>query len=89
MLMLVGGFTKFTVARATRILRSSEAIGKLGVVFDEFGYPRQLISDRGLAFISKAFVDFLAGWVIRHVLNAIATLRANGQVHNQYYWDEH
>ena len=60
-------------------------------MFGEFGYQRRLISDRGLAFSSKAFADFLVGQVIRHVLNAIATPRANGQVetesyHNQCYW---
>ena len=82
-LMLVDGFTKFTVARATRTLRSSETIDKLRGVFGEFGYPSRLISDRGLAFTRKAFADFLAGWAIRHVLNAIATLRANGQVERQ------
>ena len=67
---------------------------KLGEVFGEFEYPRRLISDGGLAFFSKAFADFLAGLVIRHVLNAIATPSSNGQVetesyHNQCYWDEY
>ena len=38
-LMLVDGFTKFTVARATITLRLSE----LGEAFCEFGYPRRLI----------------------------------------------
>ena len=55
------------------------------------GTPRRLISDGGLAFSRKAFADFLAGRVIRHVSNAIATPRANGQVetelyNNQCYW---
>ena len=82
-LMLVNGLTKFTVARETRTLRLSEAIDKLREVFGDFGYPRRLISDRGLAFTTKAFADFLVGRAIRHVLNAIATPRANGQVDRQ------
>ena len=83
--MLINEFTKFNVSRATRTLRSSEAFGKLREVFGEFGYPRRLISDRGLAFTSKAFADYLAGRAIRHVLKAIATPRVNGQVerHNR------
>ena len=64
-LMLVHGFTKFTVARTTKTLCSSEAIDKLREVFGEFGYPRRLISDRGLAFTSKAFADFVMGRAIR------------------------
>ena len=70
-LMLVDGFTKFTGARASRTLSSSEVIDKLRDVFGEFGYPRRLISDRVLAFTSKVFTDFLAGQVIR---NAIITV---------------
>ena len=82
------------MARATRTLCSSDATDKLGEVFCEFGYPRRLVSDGGLAFTSKAFPDFLAGRVIRHVLNAIAIPSANGQVetesyHSQWYWNEH
>ena len=41
------------------------------------------MSDGGLDFTSKGFADFLAGRVIRHILNAIVALRANGQVERQ------
>ena len=82
-LMVVDGFTKSTVARATRSLRSSEAVEKLREIFGEFGYPRRLISDRGLAFTSKAFAEFLVGRGVKHVHNAVATPRANGQVERQ------
>ena len=82
-LMVVDAFTKFTVARATRTLRSTEAVEKLQEIFGEYGYPRRLISDRGLAFTSKTFAEFLARRGVKHVLNAIATPRANGQVERQ------
>ena len=73
------------MARATRTLCSSEATDKLGEVFGEFGYPTRLVSEGVLALSSKGFADFLAGWVIRHVLNAIVTNRANGQVETESY----
>lgn len=38
---------------------------------------------RGLAFTGKALAEFLAGRGVKHVLNAIATPRANGQVERQ------
>ena len=44
-LMVVDAFTKYTLAKPTRTLRSSEAIQKLREVFGEFGYPRRIISD--------------------------------------------
>ena len=83
LLMIVDGFTKFTLAKATKTLGSAETIQRLREVFGEYGYPRRIISDRGLAFSSKAFASFLVQWGVKHVLNAIATPRANGQVERQ------
>ncbi|GJQ73143.1 hypothetical protein Trydic_g1770 [Trypoxylus dichotomus] len=82
-LVLVDAFTKFTLAKPTRILGSAEAIIKLREVFSEYGYPRRIISDRGLAFTSKAFASFVADHGVKHLLNAIATPRANGQCKRQ------
>ncbi|KAJ8910567.1 hypothetical protein NQ315_008952 [Exocentrus adspersus] len=76
-LMVVDGFTKFVLAKPCKTLQSAEAIRRLGEVFGEFGYPRRLISDQGKAFKNKAF---MADKGIRHVMNAVATPRANGQV---------
>ncbi|KXZ75922.1 hypothetical protein TcasGA2_TC031710 [Tribolium castaneum] len=80
LLMAIDGFTKFVWAKPTRTLRSTEAIEKLRDIFGVFGYPRRVITDRGLAFQSKAFGDFMAEKGIQHIQNAIATPRANGQV---------
>lgn len=80
LLVLVDGFTKFVVAKPTRTLETKEMVAKLKEIFGEFGYPRRIISDRGLAFTSQEFGRFVAEKGIRHVQNAIATPRANGQV---------
>lgn len=80
LLVLIDSFTKFTIAKPTRTLRSGEAVQKLREIFGEFGYPRRVISDRGLAFASKAFGEFLAKHGVKHTLNAVMTPRANGQV---------
>lgn len=48
--------------------------------FGEFRYPRRIISDHGLAFISRVLASFLATKGNKHEQNAIATPRANGQV---------
>lgn len=83
LLVIIDSFTKFTLAEPTKTLKTGETIQRLTSVFGVFGYPRRLISDRGLAFTSKAFSEFLARRGVRHVLNAIATPRANGQVERQ------
>ena len=79
-LVLIGGFTKFVLARALRSLRSSEAVVRLRKIFSEYGYPRRIISDRGLAFTSRVFKDFVTDKGVKHVLNTVATPRANGRV---------
>lgn len=81
--MMVDAFIKITWAKVTRTLRSTEVIEKLREVFGDFGYPGRLISDRGLVFTSKAFGEFLEGRGVHHVLNTVATHRANGQVERQ------
>ena len=50
---------------------SCEVIDKLSQMFGKFAYTRRLISDRGLAFTSKAFVEFLAWQEINHGFNAM------------------
>ncbi|KAL0883751.1 hypothetical protein ABMA27_015856 [Loxostege sticticalis] len=48
--------------------------------FSVFGIPKRLVSDRGSCFTSHKFSSYLDGLGVRHVLNAVATPRANGQV---------
>lgn len=45
-----------------------------------FGVPTRLITDKGTSFTSKTFQDFVESYGIKHVQNAVATPRANGQV---------
>ncbi|KAL0810525.1 hypothetical protein ABMA28_010646 [Loxostege sticticalis] len=59
---------------------SKSTIRVLNHYFSLFGIPNRLISDRGTSFTSKIFKDFVNGLGIKHVLNAVATPRANGQV---------
>lgn len=68
------------IAKPTRTLSSAEAIENLRWVFGEFGYPRRIVSDQDLAITSKVFASFLVEMGIKHVVNAVATPRANGQV---------
>ena len=80
LLVIVDAFSKFVVAKPSRSLRSGEVIDHLKEVFGTFGVPRRIVSDRGLAFTSKQFKQFMCDKGIIHVLTAIATPRANGQV---------
>lgn len=79
-LLIVDGFTKFCILKPLRNLKSTLTIRALSDVFSTFGYPSRIISDRGTCFTSKEFEDFCTNSKIKHILNAVASPRANGQV---------
>lgn len=48
--------------------------------FGYFGAPTRLITDRGTCYTSTKFKNYVSNAGIKHILNAVATPRANGQV---------
>lgn len=78
--VVVDSFTKFVWAKACKTTKSAEVIEKLNEIFSAFGYPKRIISDSGAAFTSKSFKEFCVQNQIKHVKNAIACPRSNGQV---------
>lgn len=79
-LAVIDSFTKFAVFRPVRSTNSRITIRHLEDIFKLFGNPKILISDQGSSFTCKRFEEFCQNSTIRHVLNAVATPRANGQV---------
>lgn len=78
-LTVVDGFTKYLFARPVRDTKTRYVIKVLKKLFNDFGVPRRIISDRGTAFTSTQFKDFCKNKGIKHVLNAVACPRANVQ----------
>lgn len=80
LLVIVDAYTKFLVMKPVKTTKTSMVIDKMREYFSIFGIPKRIISDRGSCFTSIKFKDFLSQLGVRHVLNAVATPRANGQV---------
>lgn len=80
MLVTVDAFTKFTWIEAVPDTSSQYVIKTLKLLMKFFGIPERIITDRGKGFTSKLMTDFCARNNIKHVQNAIACPRANGQV---------
>lgn len=78
--VVVDSFTKFVWALPTKTTKTIEVEEKLSEIFSYFGYPKRVISDSGTAFTSKRFKEFCLVNQIKHVVNAIASPRSNGQV---------
>lgn len=77
---VIDAFTKFVWLFPVRSTTSTEAIAKLKIVQSNFGNPRRIINDRGTAFTSKEFTDYLAEQKIEFRPITTGVPRANGQV---------
>lgn len=79
LLVIIDGFTKFVFLEPVKDTKSKHVIKAITDIMYLFGVPIRIISDRGTAFTSHTFKLFCTNYGIRHVLNAVATPRANGQ----------
>lgn len=78
--VIVDAFTKFIKLYPCKSTKSEECVNYLTEYFRAYSKPRRVISDRGTAFTSALFTEFLKSEEIDHVLIAVGTPRANGQV---------
>lgn len=77
-LLVIDAFTRFTWLFPTRSTGSKETIDNLRFLFGIFGSPEGLVSDRGTAFTSREFADFLNDLRVKHRQVAVASPWANG-----------
>ncbi|CAH2097483.1 unnamed protein product [Euphydryas editha] len=79
-LVIVDSFTKYVCITPVRSTKTKESIKAFKTLFSYFGSPTRLITDRGSGFTSKKFKSFIQSVGAKHILNSVATPRANGQV---------
>lgn len=77
--VIVDAFSKFVFIEPVKSTKVKFVIKALENLIFLFGPPERIISDRGSAFTSKKMTDFCQKYNIKHVKNAVATPRANGQ----------
>lgn len=77
--VIIDAFTKFVRLYPCKTTKTEEIVKHLDDYFRSYSRPRR-ISDRGTCFTSETFKEFLKAEVIEHVLTAVNTPRANGQV---------
>lgn len=77
---IIDGFTKFVWLEAVAAANTKGALTALNKLTQVFGFPVRIVSDRGTAFTGKEFKEYCEKHGIKHVLNAVASPRANGQV---------
>ncbi|XP_048487375.1 uncharacterized protein K02A2.6-like [Plutella xylostella] len=79
-LVVIDSFTKFVFARPVKNCSSIETVKHMKEIITMFGNPNRVITDRGKAFTSRYFKQFAEETQFKHILNAIASPRLNGQV---------
>lgn len=77
---IIDAFSKFIIIKGVKNTKSKTTIKVLEEVFSIFGRAKVIISDQGTCFTSKEFKDFTGAMGTKHVCNAVATPRANGQI---------
>jgi len=65
-LVIVYAFTRFTWLTAVKSTATKEVIKHLRNIFLTFGKPLNVVTDRGTAFTSKEFVNFLDEYSVKH-----------------------
>jgi len=78
-LLVVDAFFKFVRLFATKTTNTKETVCCLLQFFQSYNKPKVIISDRGTAFTSRDFEDFLKEQDIRHIKIAVGSPQANGQ----------
>lgn len=79
-LVVIDAYTKYTWLFSTKTTNSAETVSHLTYLFQHFGIPERIISDRGTSFTSKSFEQFVEPYKITHIKVAVASPWANGQV---------
>lgn len=79
-LSIIDAFTKFIKLFPCKRTGTEETIQNLQTYFKMYSKPKRIISDRGTSFTSTAFKNFINDEFIEHVLIAVGTPRANGQI---------
>lgn len=79
-LVIVDAGTKFVRLYPARTTATKEVIRHLTDYFRAYSIPRCIVSDRGTAFTSAEFRQFVDGHHIRHIQVATGSPQANGQV---------
>lgn len=77
---IIDSFSKFIFIKGVRNTKSKTTIKVLEEIFSVFGQPKIIISDQGTSFTSSEFKNFTSTIGAKHVRNAVATPRANGQI---------
>lgn len=78
--IIVDAFSKFLTLYPVRSVKSIETCTKLIEYFSYYSKPIRIISDRGTSFTSEYFKNFCETHCIQHVLIAVGSPQANGQV---------
>jgi len=77
-LAVIDAFTRYVWLFPTKTCNAKEVIERLKFLFNVFGKPQNLVSDRGSAFTSNEFVTFLNKENISFRKVAVASPWANG-----------
>lgn len=78
--LIIDAFTKYIKLYPCRTTNTQEVIKYLKLYFVVYSKPNRIVSDRGSAFTSQAFKDFLENESVQLIHIATGSAWANGQI---------
>ncbi|XP_033170526.1 uncharacterized protein LOC117147645 isoform X3 [Drosophila mauritiana] len=79
-LATVDAFSKFVWLFPTKSTGQEEVVKRLTDWSNIFGFPKRIVSDKGTAFTSGAFEQFMSSHNVEHVCTTTGVARGNGQI---------
>lgn len=80
LLIIIDAYSKFIYLKAVKSTKVTTTIKIFREYFGIFWLLTRLITDRHFTLTGRKLKGFLNNLGVKHVMNAVATLRANGQV---------
>lgn len=77
-LVVIDAFTRYTWLLPSRSNTSQETCSNLQWLFNIFGTPKNIVTDRGSAFTSREFTHLVEKYKVQHRQVAVASPWANG-----------
>jgi len=77
-LVIIDAYTRFTWLFACKTTSSKETVEHVKSIVDMIGKPKEIVTDRGTAFTSNEFTNFVDKLQIKHRKIAVAASWANG-----------
>ena len=79
-LLIVNYKSRFSVVRKPTSMTTQHATGQMKLVFSEYGWPENIISNNGPSYSAKSFTELMKDYIVNHITSLLHYPQSNGLV---------